>query len=87
MEYKQTQTQNQLSIDYKEFIKYTNQAISVFGNDFLDEKPESLFTFNMLIQSAGANSEIEKKMEEENARKECEEEIKKKKTNNRRFYN
>ena len=75
MEYKQTQTQNQLSIDYKEFIKYTNQAISVFGNDFLDEKPESLFTFNMLIQSAGAP---EKKMEEENARKECEEEIKKK---------
>ena len=72
MEYKQTKEQS--SVDYIEFIKYTNQAISIFGNDFIEEKPESLFTFNMLIQSAGAN--LEEKIEE--PRNECEEEILKK---------
>ena len=72
MEFKQSIEQS--SIDYKEFIKYTNQAISIFGNEFLEEKPEALFNFNMLIQSAGAN--LEEKIQE--PRNECEEEILKK---------
>ena len=72
MEFKQSIEQS--SIDYKEFIRYTNQAISIFGNEFLEEKPESLFNFNMLIQSGG--STLEEKIQE--PRNECEEEILKK---------
>lgn len=69
MEFKQTVEQS--NFDYKDFIKYTNQALSIFSNVLLDTKVESLFTFNMLIQSGGVLDELNES-DEKKLREECE---------------